>query len=280
MFAQSSPVAWSFGAAQSKTINAGGKFEARLSASIGAGWYLYSLTQPPGGPNATRITLASEQFFKTAGSIKAPPPKVKFDENFGINTESYAGSVTFTIPLQAVAEAATGKQMLAVNVRFQVCNETTYLPPPTAKVETIVEIVSAAATDTKTGAAVAAPTSSPGSSEKPKTESSPQAAPSPVVSPTAVAAQTVGGGTVAKNSIEEKKQESGLLATETSANANQFSALENPTLSAGVDAAQNQSLRAFIWLAISLGALSLFAAVFGKRFSRIFRRKNRRAKVD
>ena len=75
------------------------------------------------GPNATCITVASEQAFKLAGAIKAPLPKIKFDENFRINTESYGGNVTFTIPLQVFAEVQTGKQVLAINVRFQVCNE-------------------------------------------------------------------------------------------------------------------------------------------------------------
>ncbi len=121
-FAQN-PVSWSLNAA--KSVKPGSKVEVRLSANISGGWYLYSLTQPPGGPNATRITVASEPTFKLAGTIKAPPPKVKFDENFGINTESYAGAVTFTIPVQVAIDVPTGKQTLAVNARFQVCNETT-----------------------------------------------------------------------------------------------------------------------------------------------------------
>ena len=49
------PVSWSLNAA--KNVKAGAKLDARLSADIGGGWYLYSLTQPSGGPNATRITV-------------------------------------------------------------------------------------------------------------------------------------------------------------------------------------------------------------------------------
>ena len=97
------PVSWSLSA--TKPVKAGARLEVRLSANISGGWYLYSLTQPAGGPNATRITIVSEPMFKLAGTIKAPPPKVKFDENFGINTESYTGNVTFIIPLQIAADA-------------------------------------------------------------------------------------------------------------------------------------------------------------------------------
>ncbi len=84
VYSQSSPVTWTLNTVSAKTVKAGGKFDARLSANISGGWYLYSPTQPPGGPNATRITVASEPTFKLAGTIKAPPPKVKFDENFGM----------------------------------------------------------------------------------------------------------------------------------------------------------------------------------------------------
>lgn len=144
------PVSWSLGV--TKPVKAGAKLDARLSADISGGWHLYSLTQPAGGPNATHITVTSEPMFKLAGTIKAPPPKTKFDENFGINTESYAGSVTFIIPLQADAEAQTGKQALAVSVRFQVCNETTCLPPRAVKVETFVEIAAASTASPNTNA--------------------------------------------------------------------------------------------------------------------------------
>jgi hypothetical protein len=82
------PVSWSLSG--SKAVEARDKFQMSLSANISSGWYFYSLTQPSGGPNATRITVVLEPMFKPAGSIKAPPPKVKFDENFGINTETFA----------------------------------------------------------------------------------------------------------------------------------------------------------------------------------------------
>lgn len=130
------PVSWTLNSGSAKSVKAGSKLEVRLSGNIGPGWYIYSLTQPSGGPNAMRITVGSEPRFKLAGAIKAPSPKVKFDENFGINTETYAGNVTFTIPLQVSADALPEKQTVDINVRFQVCNETTCLPPKTIKVYT------------------------------------------------------------------------------------------------------------------------------------------------
>src|SRR4028118_558437 len=194
-FAQD-PVSWTLNA--TKPVKAGAKLEARLSANISGGWYLYSLTQPSGGPNATRITVASEPTFKLAGTIKAPPPKIKFDENFGINTESYAGNVAFTIPLHVSPEAQTGKQTLAVNARFQVCNETTCLPPRTVKVETSVEIALAltamAVTDANASTAFK-PSPTVSQTPTPKPTPSPQTVAATVTTQTKAEQQADNSGT-------------------------------------------------------------------------------------
>ena len=44
------PVAWTLNPGSAKAVKAVSKLEVRLSGSIGSGWYLYSLTQPSGGP--------------------------------------------------------------------------------------------------------------------------------------------------------------------------------------------------------------------------------------
>ncbi len=252
-YSQSSPVTWTLNAASAKTVKAGERFEARLTGSIGGGWHLYSLTQPPGGPNATRISVASEPTFKLSGAIKSPKPKVEFDENFGINTESYTGSVTFSIPLQAAADATTGKQTLGVNVRFQVCNETTCLPPRTVKVETTVEIASASAnTAVPVNNSTAAPTPTPTPTPKAKTESTPSPTPASSQAATADGQQFAAPATNDENKNANAEQRESVLTNEPektdSVNQSEIS-------SAG--AAINQSLVSFLWLAVSLGALSL-----------------------
>jgi thiol:disulfide interchange protein DsbD len=243
------PVSWSLGGA--KPVKAGAKFEVRLTADISGGWYLYSLTQPPGGPNATRIAVVSEPTFKTAGAIKAPPPKVKFDENFGINTESYAGKVTFTIPLQVAADALTGKQTLAVNARFQVCNETTCLPPRTVKVEASIEIAPASTSAAITNANIS-------TAVKP----SPTISPTPTPAPQTAATETIqardereaastGATPENKGGQEESGARESFLRDENKSESNQQSLVKGRNPDAG------QSLLSFLWLAATLGALSL-----------------------
>jgi len=246
------PVSWTLNS--TKSVKAGAKLEVRLSANISSGWYLYSLTQPAGGPNATRITVASEPTFKLAGTIKAPPPKIKFDENFGINTESYAGNVSFTIPLQVSPEAQAGKQTLAVNARFQVCNDTTCLPPRTVKVETPVEIALALTAATVTDANLLPPVKpSPTISQTPtpKSTPSPQTVAATGTNQTRVEQQAVNSGTTAENKVEEKSRAGeAFLKDEGKSESNQ-SLIKSKNLNA------DQSLLSFLWIAATLGALSL-----------------------
>ena len=212
------PVSWSLSV--TKPGKAGARLEAQLSASISGGWYLYSLTQPAGGPNATRITVASGSTFKLAGIIKAPPPKVKFDENFGINTESYAGTVTFIIPLQIAADAQIGRQTLVINARFQVCNETTCLPPRAVKVEAPVEIASASTAATITNANVSLavkPSPTISLTPTPTSTSTPQTAATPEVNSTPGEQQFGNAGITGEN----KSDETGFLKNKSKSESNQ-----------------------------------------------------------
>jgi hypothetical protein len=63
------------------TAAAGGKSgELRVTAKIAKGWHIYSMTQPKGGPIATKIKLAPGPF-KATGDFKASPaPKSHIDQ--------------------------------------------------------------------------------------------------------------------------------------------------------------------------------------------------------
>jgi thiol:disulfide interchange protein len=124
------PVSWTL------TSDARGKeaasFKAKLTAAIESPWHLYAVDQPAGGPIPTTITLPEGSPFKISGAISSPKPQTKFDENFKIDTKFFEKEAVFEIPLTASAGAKVDD--LTVNVRFQVCNDTTCLPPKTVKV--------------------------------------------------------------------------------------------------------------------------------------------------
>src|SRR5204862_2874580 len=97
--------------------------------------------QGAGGPVPTRITVPDGQPFKLAGVPSGPAPRVAMDPNFEINTETYEGAVTFSVPITVAADVTARPQTLNVNVRFQTCNDKNCLPPRTVKLNAPVTLV-------------------------------------------------------------------------------------------------------------------------------------------
>ena len=225
--AQTDPIKWS-GATKATTVRPGATFEVQVTAQIAEGWHLYSLTQPP-PPIATRISVPSGQPFALAGTIEGPPAHTAFDQSFGIETEFYQDSVTFDVPLKVAADASAGKKKARIDAYFQTCNDQLCLPPKTVPVEVPVEIAGvqvaaapgvptvAQATPTSPGVAQAA---SPAAAVTPaSTVAAPAAAPGPDAT-AAASASTIWAGQTA------------------------------PVQRQG-------SIWSFVWLAMTVGALSL-----------------------
>jgi thiol:disulfide interchange protein DsbD len=134
------PVTWT-ATSSSKSVAAGGTASVKLSATIEEGWHIYSITQPAGGPNPTRITVPDSQPFALGGDIKpVAPPAVAFDQNFNINVETYEKGAGFTVPVKVDKDAKPGTQKIHVNARYQVCNATSCLPPKTVKLTADVKV--------------------------------------------------------------------------------------------------------------------------------------------
>jgi len=144
---QERPAQWS-ATAPRKAIRPGEKFSVKLSAKISSGWHMYSITQPSGGPTTTVITVPKTQPFRLDGQIGGPTPLTAYDANFEMNTETYEDHPEFTVPVSVFPNAPAGDQKLAIDVRFQVCNDTTCMPAATEhlKVSVSIEAIQTAAT--------------------------------------------------------------------------------------------------------------------------------------
>ena len=123
-----SPVHWSASGLE-RPVHPGETFELRLKASIDGEWHLYSATTPPGGPNPTRFAVVSGDNFKLAGKVKQSPPKTLFDPNFGIPTEFYSKGAEFWLPIEVSMFAAPSSYELKIQAIYQVCNDKVCLPP-------------------------------------------------------------------------------------------------------------------------------------------------------
>jgi thiol:disulfide interchange protein len=197
------PTKWSLDSgAKGKTLKKDEIFKAKLKAEIEEGWHLYAVEQPEGGPFPTQITVADEAPFKVDGKIISPNPITKLDPNFQIETKFFERQAEFNLPIKAVNE--TNADALAVNVRFQVCNDTICLPPKTVKVS------------------------------------------------------FAGFEDVKKNSIASQTNQT--VQTANSTNSTNFNNSKNSANTVNFGNSTNptdSSLWSFLWLAVSLGALSL-----------------------
>src|SRR5512146_368916 len=100
------PITWTL-AKTPATATAGQTLRIQVTANIDAGWHVYSLTQPPGGPIATRISLPKDQPFTLDGEIDGPSPHVALDPQFNMETETYSeAKAVFTLPVKVSADAS------------------------------------------------------------------------------------------------------------------------------------------------------------------------------
>ncbi len=113
-------VAWTL-TAEPASAAPGGTALLRAAGRIDPGWHLYSASSPAGIPTSFQVGPAAvvERL-----RILQPPPKRALDPNFGSDTETYEGEVTFLVELQLKKDAPTGAAQLSIKGRYQTCTDT------------------------------------------------------------------------------------------------------------------------------------------------------------
>jgi len=170
-------------------VKAGQSAKVTITAKIEPGWHLYSLTQPSGGPRATKITIDETGPFKAEGKATQPKPKVAADPNFSLPgqppfmTETFDGQAVFTLPIKVAADAPAGAQKLTVKFYFQVCDDHQCLAPRTKPIEVETMIAAASAS------ALPTPTANPAAPATAQASPAAEASPSPTATP-----ETTGAG--------------------------------------------------------------------------------------
>ena len=122
-------------------VRPGQKTRITLTATIDPSWHLYSLTQPPGGPRPTRITIDEASPVVLVGAPRQPKPRVAPDPNFSTPgqppflTETFENKVDFSLDVEVSPTAAAGTTRVILKVNFQACDDHQCLPPRTRPVE-------------------------------------------------------------------------------------------------------------------------------------------------
>ena len=210
-------VAWT--AHAPAAVQAGEHVKVELRGKIEDGWHIYSISQPPGGPTTTYISLTGKLFHQD-GTITGPASHREFDPNFNMDTETHEGQVAFVIPALVDGAAPSGEQKMGLEVTFQACNESLCLPPHTMSLHVPVKVGLPAGATSK--ATVPPPSSTESGLKSP-------------VAPRDVPAESSTAGA--------SKLEVGSARGEDT--------------SSEVAALRLRSLPSFLWLALGMGALSL-----------------------
>lgn len=117
-------VQWSASAAHSGD----GSLVVALKADVEKGWHIYAPTQPAGGPMPLVIRIEPGAPYELTGKIEGTAATKQHDASFNLDTEFYTGSFTLRLPVRT-AEKGSGD--IPLSVRYQMCSETTCMPPKT-----------------------------------------------------------------------------------------------------------------------------------------------------
>lgn len=121
------PVKWAWTA---KKLNAT-TYEVHLTATIDAGWHVYSQTTPDGGPVPTSITFGKNPLLAVEGKAKEVGKlEQRHEELFGVDVKQFSNKIDF---VQTVKLKAAAKTSLTGAVEFMTCNDKECLPPKTEK---------------------------------------------------------------------------------------------------------------------------------------------------
>jgi thiol:disulfide interchange protein DsbD len=120
-------------------VKAGEVFEVTVQASIDGNWHLYSIANDPdAGPYPTKFSSANPRL-AIADSVRESEPKIEMDPNFDAMLGWHSGNATFTIPL-AFQKDVSGTSMIDLEVRYQVCDDKSCLPPTTKSITKSIAI--------------------------------------------------------------------------------------------------------------------------------------------
>ncbi len=127
-----SPVQWRLTAFPRQPLRAGEEFPAVVQATVNAGWHLYALDEPEGGPIPLEFRVQPGGALVLV-SVRADRPQREASAEAGSAVNFYVGRPRFRLRLRAATawEPGTGAAV-AVEVRFQACNERMCLPPRVA----------------------------------------------------------------------------------------------------------------------------------------------------
>ncbi|HZH65470.1 MAG TPA: protein-disulfide reductase DsbD domain-containing protein [Flavisolibacter sp.] len=121
-----SPVSWSFTSKKISETN----YEVQMTATMQAGWHLYSQTQPKDAiAQPTSFKFTNNPLLQLDGTIKETGKMEKFtDKELDVSANQYSNKVVFA---QKVKLKGKAKSNVGGTVTYQTCDDKKCLPPKT-----------------------------------------------------------------------------------------------------------------------------------------------------
>jgi len=121
---------------ETRDLKTGERYLFVLRAEIEAGWHLYAIDQPEGGPIPTSIMVTEGRPFRFRGIIPSwtlgKPDPLFVVNGKPLETRYYEDKASFLVDLESLNDTTLDE--VALDVRFQLCNDTFCLPPRTKRV--------------------------------------------------------------------------------------------------------------------------------------------------
>jgi hypothetical protein len=134
------PVEWSASSSPQAPVKRGISVTIEVTASVQEGWHVYGLVQVADGPTPLLATLYENATAEAAGAVSGTDPIKRQDPSFNLETQFYEKAFSLHIPARIKKQAAVGRQLIPVSVRFQSCNDSVCLPPRTVHLSVPVEV--------------------------------------------------------------------------------------------------------------------------------------------
>lgn len=101
----------------------------QVIVDVPTGWHIYSVTQPPGGPDRTEMPLKSNAAVRVTGPFQPQKePHKQKSEFFPVMEEFHEGRVIWTAPVELAAGTDATSLVIEGEVKGQICSDQSCLP--------------------------------------------------------------------------------------------------------------------------------------------------------
>jgi thiol:disulfide interchange protein DsbD len=96
-----------------------------VTAKVPDDWHTFSVSQKPGGPMKSKLTVKAKGLKLTGAFVPQEPPHVSKSDIFEMKVEEHEGTVHWLAPFELTKGTDPSKLALDVKYRGQICSDTT-----------------------------------------------------------------------------------------------------------------------------------------------------------